>query len=388
MSFSSDPGLVVTQAPRSSDVLANLDKVGNDLWRGVSEQFHDTQAKGGVKVITAEVVSVDAERKVTVRRPENASADGQAYPVLAPAYLPKPGDWVTGFELDGGVWIMGRRSGAIDRDIPDLVQNKLERDASQSVVPPPGSFMQIDKKEQLAAGDKIALEIKKDFATGPSETAIRFVQHDRYWSRLGANELGMHAKTGDPNLEAFVNFRAADLIADNGATLKDTRVRADNANANADIRLKRDATEQIIPAVGKHLIINKGPNSEKIMMELFKDQAGGVLETAIRWHQNQRYWYRLAADTKGMHLKVGDPADNSYRMLYVEDLVTDNNVGVKNNRIRADNAQIRADDAWHLANGKVGQHTHFYTRTNWSTDANGYMFNGFWEDILTSGIVL
>lgn len=112
---------------------AAIDHVKEQVWKEISQQQGSVAGSQGVKVVRGQVTAVDANNKVRMRRPQNDAPDGPAYPVLTPAYIPVVGDWVTGLEVDGGIWILGRPAKGTDRDVGDLGSNKLERNGSQAM---------------------------------------------------------------------------------------------------------------------------------------------------------------------------------------------------------------------------------------------------------------
>lgn len=86
------------------------------------------------------------------------------------------------------------------------------------------------------------------------------------------------------------------------------------------------------PAGGGQQRIDKGTqgsNADRVHMELYKDFGSGILETAMRFHQSGRYWYRIAADHHGIHIKDGNPDFHNYHSLTAFDVWTENGINLK-----------------------------------------------------------
>jgi Chaperone of endosialidase len=138
-----------------------------------------------------------------------------------------------------------------------------------------------------------------------------------------------------------------------------------------------------VSASGAHLQLRREASEKaggnQIFLELYQDDTRPrvtVPETysAIRFHHNNRFWHRLEARVDGLHVKDGDPTNDSYKSLTAGALFSTGQLGVGTSTIENPENWERVVDIRCTQNARLSMRT-----LDGSLDGRVLLHNtGFW----------
>ncbi|MDP9475228.1 MAG: hypothetical protein M3R38_05960 [Actinomycetota bacterium] len=192
------------------------DRLRSKLQAAMLASASEQNSREGGAPFRAVVSSVSSDgTKVGIRRLHNASPDGITYPLIAGAYPVAVGDRVWCRKTNGGVVVEGRTKRATDRNVPDLANNKLERNGSQRMQVGTNRF-EVDRP----GGEEVAL--LRDTG-GHSGRAVYQAFHGSNGRRgfvgmSASNELVLQNDHGT-RVRSNQTHEAPDFATDGGVTL-------------------------------------------------------------------------------------------------------------------------------------------------------------------------
>jgi hypothetical protein len=167
---------------------------------------------------------------------------------------------------------------------------------------------------ETTGGNIVFLEAMQDETNPPKvpevHPSVRLHHRNRFWHRIEGRPDGIHIKDGDTANEGYRNLFAADLHSTNSYIGGQAAIGTTSLPAGQKLTISSTAT---------HLQLRR-ENTETaggttLYLELYQDDPSNhvpEVHPAIRFHHNNKFWWRIEGQPNGFHFKDGNLASDSH----------------------------------------------------------------------------